>query len=1113
MGTALAASSFAFAQEMPFTITTDYNTVVTGANFELGALGGTMRTATGVNGKHYFIDRANGQIWSFDGTKSEKYATVDVLLHKKTVTGEDGTEKETGDALNIAITADDAGNLIVSYADGDFWAGTMTYFGIVSAKDQSVTYTDAITLPGAGEEGGFAIGRSDLLGRIVGDVLSEDGGYLYVTGAKSGNHTCCLHFVNGVPTAEEYTSSDLGIAGAGMSYAVPMYNNVAEQADADPMYDAFVFCPWNGSGLVVTNEEDGATTLPRYEVKDSEPFYSSVPGGDLINREDGVYYIQPYTRVAGKRTADIIITDAEGNLVWKTDTKDTWEAAGLDPTALSFINGGGIYVHQTGDYSYELFTFEGHNQGAIAAKYTINFPVPEPGKIFLVGQPTGWQEPSEDNAEHYANFVLNETGIGTGVFEGEFNIAANEAMFRFYTSLSGWDGNASLGAQEVDAPVDCAFTNNEFAGNLVAGKGSFNFPAWKGGKMAFTVNTADNTVKIVATPDPVKAARAAYAYDINLAENEGEYTVTYKATGAAPASLVLSAEGLDDVVIAMPAAVEGENTFTFSNADLAANTQYAVAVALDNASDAEVPAIVFQGEQFANQTRGGVVVINDTESDAFGYVVVAAGKAQGFQVYTPALESKGTFHAGDAKFAAGNQSSPFRGAAREGLAVFCDWADAGSNYWTIDPLNPETLGQMLDAPAVKDAAGMWTIDGVPVGGGNSGLAFAGKGENTKMYTLIEDFTDHANTLARYDLGTATQILAAPAAWYPTVTGQLPNLNLQMQATSHGVFATQVRANVDEASLPRLVFFQEGEDKIVDSWWNDEIPNAAGGVAVSADESLLAVATQSEIRFFAIEWEGDKPALTLLPELTFKHATDFADLQFDVAGNLYIYSRGDQRLDVVALPGAGEAVTAAKAAFVVNGPQGGEEPTGVVTFDFANNYAAYADFASMTAGNSNGTEYYELGDVTLTSADAKGNKVEVSATDGATNTRMWNTTAGKTTYRIYGGAVLTFKAEYPIEKIEFAGQNLENMPSEVVDGVYTPAEPTSTVSFTMADKKKAFFSTITVTLKTESGVADVEIDENAPVEYFNLQGIRVEGELTPGLYIRRQGNATSKVVVR
>lgn len=47
-----------------------------------------------------------------------------------------------------------------------------------------------------------------------------------------------------------------------------------------------------------------------------------------------------------------------------------------------------------------------------------------------------------------------------------------------------------------------------------------------------------------------------------------------------------------------------------------------------------------------------------------------------------------------------------------------------------------------------------------------------------------------------------------------------------------------------------------------------------------------------------------------------------------------------------------------------------------------------------------------------------------------------------------------------------------------------------------------------------GVNDIVIDNtNAPVEYFNLNGVRVAGELTPGFYITRQGTAVSKVVVK
>ena len=47
----------------------------------------------------------------------------------------------------------------------------------------------------------------------------------------------------------------------------------------------------------------------------------------------------------------------------------------------------------------------------------------------------------------------------------------------------------------------------------------------------------------------------------------------------------------------------------------------------------------------------------------------------------------------------------------------------------------------------------------------------------------------------------------------------------------------------------------------------------------------------------------------------------------------------------------------------------------------------------------------------------------------------------------------------------------------------------------------------------SGVADVAVDQDSEVEFFNLQGVRVEGELTPGLYIRRQGNQATKIVVK
>lgn len=51
-------------------------------------------------------------------------------------------------------------------------------------------------------------------------------------------------------------------------------------------------------------------------------------------------------------------------------------------------------------------------------------------------------------------------------------------------------------------------------------------------------------------------------------------------------------------------------------------------------------------------------------------------------------------------------------------------------------------------------------------------------------------------------------------------------------------------------------------------------------------------------------------------------------------------------------------------------------------------------------------------------------------------------------------------------------------------------------------------------KTGTGVAGVEADENAPVEYFNLNGVQVKADsMTPGVYVRRQGKNVTKVMVK
>ena len=62
----------------------------------------------------------------------------------------------------------------------------------------------------------------------------------------------------------------------------------------------------------------------------------------------------------------------------------------------------------------------------------------------------------------------------------------------------------------------------------------------------------------------------------------------------------------------------------------------------------------------------------------------------------------------------------------------------------------------------------------------------------------------------------------------------------------------------------------------------------------------------------------------------------------------------------------------------------------------------------------------------------------------------------------------------------------------------------------------FFNMMQIRFEDYSNVAGVngvaEDNSTAPVEYFNIQGVRVQGgELTPGIYIRKQGSEITKIM--
>lgn len=125
-------------------------------------------------------------------------------------------------------------------------------------------------------------------------------------------------------------------------------------------------------------------------------------------------------------------------------------------------------------------------------------------KIYLIGQPQTWAEPSAANQALCDPWALEETGIGTNIYEGTFEIPAGQFQFRFYKALTGWDGGDSYGAQADDSPVDVTMTDGVYQGAGVTGKGSWQISDWAGGKVAFTIDLNKNTVKFATVGSAAK---------------------------------------------------------------------------------------------------------------------------------------------------------------------------------------------------------------------------------------------------------------------------------------------------------------------------------------------------------------------------------------------------------------------------------------------------------------------------------------------------------------------------------------------------------------------------------------------------------------------------------
>lgn len=120
-----------------------------------------------------------------------------------------------------------------------------------------------------------------------------------------------------------------------------------------------------------------------------------------------------------------------------------------------------------------------------------------PGQIYFVGSPNGWMDPVTGNTEAFENWKLDETGVGTNIYVGSFELPAGAQYFRFYQSLGddwGEDGKLpSIGAKpNNDDNVEVNITDEPLEIIAVPGKGAwYTSDSWAGGAVTFTVDMSD----------------------------------------------------------------------------------------------------------------------------------------------------------------------------------------------------------------------------------------------------------------------------------------------------------------------------------------------------------------------------------------------------------------------------------------------------------------------------------------------------------------------------------------------------------------------------------------------------------------------------------------------
>lgn len=552
------------------------------------------RFSTGYGKYIYFNDKENSQVVRYD---DKGYRTV----------------YATVEGLGTGITSDDAGNLLVNTGFSNVTSSTS--WVIINAQNQSQT---PVTFSG------FTAARLDQVGRVVGDMTSSAGAYVYLT-PNGASKIVAVKIANSqFVSAKESPAMSLTFSTS--TIAQPMYttvsqvnalSNVAASAYVRQRTDRNIFS-WNGTTSTSLGAADGATNGDGFDVftlgstkYSVEPASGSYPYGDGfvirdLSKNQIVYTnsctISPssarYQSITVRPNADgvsvTIYQSVSGEMMAQYTFKDNRLSPSTPPSAPTFSPAGGTYN------SAQTVTISCATSGA-TIYYTTNGSTPSASS-------TKYTSAITVSSSTTIKAIAIKDGLSSSVTTATYTINTAAAPA---TPIFSPAGGTFATAQTVS--ISCAtpgatiyYTAN--GSTPTTSSAVYNVPMSVGASM---------TLKAIAVKDGVSSsvAKADFVIDPSIAETVEAPTIT-------PAGGIFSIG--ENVVVTLACTTSGAEIYYTANGSTPTASSARYNVAMTVASNMTIKAVAIKNGKSSAVTSAQFIFTNGVDDiDADDNVVRA----------------------------------------------------------------------------------------------------------------------------------------------------------------------------------------------------------------------------------------------------------------------------------------------------------------------------------------------------------------------------------------------------------------------------------------------------------------------------------------------------------